>query len=92
MAKYSIKRLTDEEMQAFMAQYPEAPPPDGFWELKSDDIRMGFYRTRVAAETAQKDLQLWETITGDFDDWVDETAKYHQMLPSEVETIIRGHL
>ena len=92
MAKYSINRLTDEEMNEFLTQHPKATPPDGFWQLMDGDIRMGSYKTQEAAKEALDELKRDDRIIDRFEEWADEIATEFRTLPSEVETIIRGHL
>jgi hypothetical protein len=92
MANYSIKRLTDEELADHRKQFPDAGEPEGPWEFKDGNIRIGLYPTEEAAKKAQAELERDEEICDLFDDWAEQTAYDHGMEPSEVEKLIRGHL
>jgi hypothetical protein len=92
MDDYSIKKLSDEELEAYQKEFPKADRPSGPWQLKDGKIRIGFYATEEEAVKKKGEFQRYDLITDLFDDWVDEIAHDHGMQPSEVNRIVGEHL
>ncbi len=92
MGNYALNHLTTEELEAYRSQYPRATEPAGPWELKDDEMRLGFYKTEEEAITVRDELQRDDDISESFECWADGIATSFNILPSEVEKIVRDHL
>lgn len=89
-----IEKWTQEQLDAHQKQFPLAGKPEGPYVLKDgkDEGVVGFYPTEEEATKSKVDMELHDVLEEAYDEWVDQIAKEHNILPSQVSRIIGEYI